>query len=96
MPQPLELRMGQVVTLKKVHPCGSAQWEVVRLGMDVRLRCQGCNRYVLFPPEPAGAQGAERRPARFVGPSSPLAEAPRRPDRAPTATAGRVAHPKGR
>lgn len=62
MPQPLELRMGQVVTLKKVHPCGSTQWEVVRLGMDVRLRCQGCDRYVLFP-----RSQLERR-VRRVGP----------------------------
>ena len=65
MSQPLELRLGQVVTLKKVHPCGSAQWEVVRLGMDVRLRCQGCDRYVLFP-----RSQLERR-VRSVGPPAP-------------------------
>ena len=64
MPQPLELRLGQVVTLKKVHPCGSAQWEVVRLGMDVRLRCQGCDRYVLFP-----RSQLERR-VRSIGPAA--------------------------
>lgn len=62
MPQPMELHMGQVVTLKKVHPCGSTQWEVVRLGMDVRLRCRGCDRYVLFP-----RSQLERR-VRSVGP----------------------------
>lgn len=62
MPQPMELRLGQVVTLKKVHPCGSDAWEVVRLGMDVRLRCQGCSRYVLFP-----RSRLERR-VRSVGP----------------------------
>ena len=65
MSQPIELRLGQVVTLKKVHPCGSVHWEVVRLGMDVRLRCQGCDRYVLFP-----RSQLERR-VRSVGPPAP-------------------------
>jgi hypothetical protein len=44
----LELRLGDVVRLKKVHPCGSYHWEVYRLGADIGLRCLGCDRRVLL------------------------------------------------
>lgn len=40
--------MGTVVRLKKVHPCGEFNWEVVRLGADIGLRCLGCKRRVLL------------------------------------------------
>jgi hypothetical protein len=43
-----EIRLGDVVRLKKKHPCGSDQWEVVRLGADIGIRCQGCQRRVLM------------------------------------------------
>lgn len=45
----IELRLGDVVTLKKVHPCGSFRWEVVRLGADIRIKCLGCTRLVMLP-----------------------------------------------
>lgn len=35
--------------MRKPHPCGSLQWEVVRLGADIGIRCQGCSRRVLIP-----------------------------------------------
>lgn len=38
-----------MVRLRKLHPCGSDRWEVVRVGADIRLRCQGCGRNVLLP-----------------------------------------------
>jgi len=44
----LELRMGDVLKLKKAHPCGSDRWQVVRLGADIGLRCLGCGRQVLL------------------------------------------------
>ena len=44
-----ELRMGDVVRLRKVHPCGGLDWEVVRLGADIRIRCLQCGRRVLMP-----------------------------------------------
>jgi len=44
-----EIRLGDVVRLKKKHPCGSDQWQVVRLGADIGIRCQGCQRRVLLP-----------------------------------------------
>jgi hypothetical protein len=43
-----EIRLGDVVRLKKKHPCGSDQWQVVRLGADIGIRCQGCQRRVLL------------------------------------------------
>jgi hypothetical protein len=46
---PMKLRVGDVVRLRKQHPCGSLEWEIVRLGADIGLRCQGCGRRVLLP-----------------------------------------------
>lgn len=41
--------MGDVVRLRKPHPCGSYEWEVVRLGADIGIRCTKCTRRVLIP-----------------------------------------------
>lgn len=45
---PMDLRLGEVVRLKKPHPCGSFEWEITRLGADIGLRCQGCGRRVML------------------------------------------------
>ncbi len=45
----LELRIGDLVRMKKPHPCGSHLWQVVRLGADIGLVCQECQRHVLLP-----------------------------------------------
>lgn len=45
---PLHLELGQVIALKKGHPCGANRWEVVRLGADIGLRCQGCGHKILL------------------------------------------------
>jgi hypothetical protein len=44
----LDIKIGDVIRLKKKHPCGSFDWEVVRLGADIGLRCLGCNRKVML------------------------------------------------
>jgi hypothetical protein len=44
----LEIKLGDVVRLKKVHPCGSYEWQVVRLGADIGLKCLKCHRRVLL------------------------------------------------
>ena len=44
----MEIRLGDVVRLKKKHPCGSDEWQVVRLGADIGLKCLGCQRRVLL------------------------------------------------
>ena len=45
---PEDFRMGDVVQLRKQHPCGGSAWEVVRLGADIGLRCRTCRRRVLL------------------------------------------------
>jgi hypothetical protein len=40
------IRIGDVVRLKKPHPCGANEWEVTKLGMDIGLKCRGCGRSV--------------------------------------------------
>ena len=44
-----DLRIGDVVRMKKAHPCGGHLWEVRRLGADIGIACQECRRYVLLP-----------------------------------------------
>jgi hypothetical protein len=44
----MEIRLGDVVRLRKVHPCGGYEWEVVRLGADIGIRCRTCSRRVLL------------------------------------------------
>ncbi|MBF8267026.1 MAG: uncharacterized protein HW388_534 [Dehalococcoidia bacterium] len=44
----MELGVGDIVTLRKVHPCGSYLWEVYRLGADIGLRCTVCGRRLLM------------------------------------------------
>lgn len=44
----LELWLGDVVRLRRRHPCGASEWQVVRLGADIGLVCQGCGRRVLL------------------------------------------------
>jgi hypothetical protein len=41
--------LGDIVRLKKKHPCGSFEWEILRTGMDFRLKCQGCGHLILIP-----------------------------------------------
>lgn len=45
----VEIHLGDIVRMRKPHPCGSYEWEVVRLGTDVGLVCQTCGRRVMLP-----------------------------------------------
>lgn len=45
----MDLRLHDLVELKKPHPCGSTRWEILRLGMDIKLRCQGCGHELMLP-----------------------------------------------
>jgi len=45
----LDVLIGDVLEMKKEHPCGSRCWKVLRVGMDFRLRCEGCSHEVLLP-----------------------------------------------
>ena len=46
---PLDIRVGDVVQMRKTHPCGSDRWRVYRVGADIGLRCLGCDRRVMLP-----------------------------------------------
>lgn len=45
----MDVRVGDVLELKKTHPCGSKRWNVLRIGMDFRLVCQGCGHELMIP-----------------------------------------------
>ncbi len=68
----LTLALDDVVQLRKMHPCGGDTWRIVRLGADIGLRCQTCERRVLLP-----RSRLERRIKRFVSRGPQLAGADR-------------------
>ena len=43
-----EVKLGDVVQIRKTHPCGSDRWTVIRVGADIKIRCQGCGRIVMM------------------------------------------------
>lgn len=43
-----EILLGDVVSTRKSHPCGSAEWTVIRTGADIKIRCNGCGRIVML------------------------------------------------
>ena len=43
----MDIQVGDILTMKKQHPCGSARWLVTRTGADFKLRCCGCGREVM-------------------------------------------------
>jgi len=46
---PMKLVIGDVVRLRKQHPCGGWEWDITRIGADIGLRCRTCGRRVLLP-----------------------------------------------
>jgi hypothetical protein len=45
----MDVQLGDVLELKKEHPCGSRSWQVLRVGMDFRLKCLGCGHEMMLP-----------------------------------------------
>ena len=41
--------IGDIVEMKKQHPCGSYQWEIIRIGADIKIKCSQCGRIVMIP-----------------------------------------------
>ena len=78
--EPIPFVVGDVVRLKKPHPCGGFDWRVVRLGADIGIKCQSCGRRVLLP-----RRDLERRMRVFVDRRSATDQAPE--DVNPLATA---------
>ena len=52
----MEIRLDDILVLKKSHPCGESRFSVLRTGMDVKLRCQGCGRELVLPRHKAEKQ----------------------------------------
>ncbi len=42
------LSLGDVVQMRKAHPCGSDRWEIIRTGADIKIKCLGCGRIVML------------------------------------------------
>ncbi|MEG2857613.1 MAG: DUF951 domain-containing protein [Clostridia bacterium] len=45
----IDVHIGDVLEMRKAHPCGAWRWTVTRVGMDFRLKCTGCEREILVP-----------------------------------------------
>ena len=45
----MDIRLGDILVMKKAHPCGSNRWQVLRTGADFRLRCTGCGHELMTP-----------------------------------------------
>lgn len=64
----MNFEVGDIVKLKKQHPCGSCEWEILRVGADFRLKCMGCGHMIMVPRKLVeknvrgmkGADGAEK------------------------------------
>jgi len=82
--EPIPFAVGDVVRLKKPHPCGGIDWSVVRLGADIGVKCRTCGRRVLLP-----RRDLERRLKLFVARASETEGVPENVDRLHgTVTAG--------
>jgi len=45
----MDFEVGDRIIMKKPHPCGSKEWEVLRVGIDFRIRCCGCDHQIMVP-----------------------------------------------
>ena len=62
----MDVQLGDILVMKKEHPCGEKRWLVLRTGMDFRLRCMGCGHEVMLP-----RQKAEKNIRQIVRESAP-------------------------
>lgn len=65
MPPILEIHIGDIVQMRKPHPCGGYRWEVTRVGADIGIRCLTCGRRVMLP-----RRRFEKQVQRVIGPAS--------------------------
>lgn len=49
IPMEGKFNIGDIVQLKKAHPCGENRWEIMRVGVDFKIKCLGCERQVWIP-----------------------------------------------
>ncbi len=43
-----EYKLGSIVIMKKPHPCGHNEWEITRMGADIKIKCLGCSRSIML------------------------------------------------
>lgn len=48
MPVPMDLHIGDVVQMRKQHPCGNDIWKIIRVGADIKIKCAQCDRIVMI------------------------------------------------
>jgi hypothetical protein len=65
----MDLRLGDIVRLRKKHPCGGNEWQVTRLGADIRIKCVTCQRQVML-----GRSIFERRIKALISRNNPAKE----------------------
>lgn len=63
----MEIRIGDILMMKKPHPCGDHRFAVLRVGMDFRLRCQGCGHEFLIPRVKAEKSVKQITPKESIG-----------------------------
>jgi hypothetical protein len=56
---PMDIQVGDILTMKKAHPCGSKEWEVLRIGADLRMKCMGCGHQIMIP-RPKAEKGIKK------------------------------------
>lgn len=44
----MEIKIGDIIKMKKKHPCGSFEWQVLRTGTDIKLKCEGCGHEIML------------------------------------------------
>lgn len=47
----MKYSLGDIVMMKKQHPCGGNRWKIIRVGMDVKIKCEKCSHIVMMPHE---------------------------------------------
>ena len=45
----LDYKLGNIVIMKKPHPCGTNKWQITRVGADIKIKCIACNREIMLP-----------------------------------------------
>ncbi|MBQ9181466.1 MAG: DUF951 domain-containing protein [Bacilli bacterium] len=45
----VDYKLGNIVIMKKQHPCGTNEWEIIRVGADIKIKCCNCGRSIMLP-----------------------------------------------
>lgn len=61
----MDIHIGDKLKMKKAHPCGAFEWEVLRVGIDFRLKCTGCGHMIMIP-----RKQAEKNVKQIISPST--------------------------